>query len=70
MAAVQIITLGFLNMLSWPVIAISAAALIPQLLCMPIGNVLIKKVSKKTFENIILMLLSFLSLKLIYSLFL
>ena len=70
MAAVQIITLGFLNMLSWPVIAISAAALIPQLLFMPIGNVLIKKVSKKTFENIILMLLSFLSLKLIYSLFL
>jgi uncharacterized membrane protein YfcA len=69
MAAVQIITLGFLNMLTWPLIIISAAALIPQLLFMPVGNVVAKNMSNKNFENVILVLLSLLCLKLIYSVF-
>ena len=69
MAAVQIITLGFLNMLTWPLIIISAAALIPQLLFMPVGNLVAKNMSNKNFENVILVLLSLLCLKLIYSVF-
>jgi hypothetical protein len=51
-------------------IIISAAALIPQLLFMPVGNVAAKNMSKKNFENVILVLLSLLCLKLIYSVFL
>jgi uncharacterized membrane protein YfcA len=70
MAAVQVITLGFLNMLTWPLIIISAAALIPQLLFMPVGNLAAKNMPKKNFENVILVLLSLLCLKLIYSVFL
>lgn len=69
MAAVQIITLVFLNLLSWPLMILSAAALIPQIGFMPVGNIITKNISKNSFENVILILLSLLCLKLLYSVF-
>ncbi|MEZ7813978.1 MAG: sulfite exporter TauE/SafE family protein [Paracoccaceae bacterium] len=67
MAVAQIIMLLVFDLLSWPVIIISATAFIPQIMFMPIGNLITKNMSKTGFDIVILGLLSTLCVKLIFN---
>ncbi|TKT69666.1 sulfite exporter TauE/SafE family protein [Aquamicrobium sp. LC103] len=66
MTALQIASLGYVGILSWKGLAISLAAMAPILAFMPVGSALARRFSKETFDRAILILLSLLSVKLIY----
>jgi uncharacterized protein len=66
MTVTQIPTLAFLGIASWFEVALSLGAMIPLIAAMPLGNMLAKRFSKETFDRAILLLLSALSLKLVY----
>lgn len=66
MTAFQIPTLAVLGIASWYEMALSAAALVPLIASMPIGNMLARRFSKEAFDKTILVFLSLLALKLVY----
>jgi uncharacterized protein len=67
MALVQIGALSVFGLLKWPLILLSIMALIPQIMFMPVGNLITKNMQKTTFDKVILALLSILCFKLIYN---
>jgi uncharacterized membrane protein YfcA len=67
MAFVQIPTLFFVGLLTWDRMAISAAALIPLLLFMPVGNWIAARMSARAFDTVVLVLLAALAVRLIYT---
>jgi len=66
MAIVQIPMLVSYGFLTLERFWISCAAIIPLLAFMPVGSFLAKKISKQTFDRLILALLAVVALKLIY----
>ena len=66
MSIVQIPALGALEIMTWERLAISAAATIPILVCMPLGSWLGRRFSKQTFDRVILAVLGCLAVKLIF----
>ena len=66
MSLVQIPALGALEIMTWERLAISAAATIPIVVCMPLGSRLARHFSQQTFDRVILVILGCLAAKLIY----
>ena len=69
MACIQIFTVFVLDLLTLTIFLLGILALIPQIGFMQVGNVLIKRVSVKTFDKVVLVLLAILSAKIFFDLF-
>ncbi|MEO3999521.1 sulfite exporter TauE/SafE family protein [Mesorhizobium sp. CAU 1732] len=66
MTVVQIPALGYVGILSLPLITLSLAAVVPILAFMPVGAALARRLSPAAFDRAILLLLVGLALKLVY----
>ena len=67
MAFVQLPALMAFGLLSWQLLALGAAAVIPLLAFMPVGNWLARRLPPKGFDLLILGLLTLLAARLIYT---
>jgi len=67
MAGIQIISLLALNFVDWQLFLIAIFSMVPLSLGMPLGNHLTKRLSKKSFERLILFFLIILSTNIILS---
>jgi len=69
MACIQILTVLVFNLLTLTIFLLGILALIPQISFMSVGNYLIKSVSVKTFDKVVLVFLTILSVKIFFDLF-
>lgn len=69
MACIQILTVFIFDLLTLKIFFLGILALIPQISFMPVGNYLIKRVSVKTFDKVVLVFLAILSMKIFFDLF-
>lgn len=67
MSAFQIPTLAALGVLTWERAGLSVLATIPLFAAMPLGERAARRVSKETFDKLILILLTVVALRLMYS---
>ncbi len=65
MTAAQIPAMGTLGLLTWQGLVLSFAAMFPILAFMPVGAALARRLSRQTFDRVILGLLSALAVKLL-----
>jgi uncharacterized membrane protein YfcA len=66
MALVQLPALYFFGLLNWNLLFLSVGAIVPQLMFMPVGNWIAKRLPPKGFDRLVLTLLTILALRLIY----
>lgn len=67
MAAFQVPSLAVLDVLTWELAGIAVLAAIPLFGSMPLGEMAARRVSRKTFDRLILFLLAAVALRLLYS---
>ena len=68
-AVVQIPSLALAGILTWHRALLSALALIPIMLAMPVGGWLAARMSRQTFDRLVLVLLAVIAAKLVYNAF-
>jgi len=66
MTLTQVPTLAAAGIMTWHGLAISFAAMLPILMFMPVGSALAQRLSKETFDRVILAFLAALAIKIIY----